>query len=59
MKNMKELEKVTGLISEEELEQDLAEVNGAGTPAIFSAISAITAVTVQSPCPTSACSKSC
>ncbi|RAZ67288.1 class II lanthipeptide, LchA2/BrtA2 family [Planococcus maitriensis] len=59
MEKMKELEKVTGLISEEELDQDMAAINGGGTPAIISAISAVTAVTVTSPCPTSACSKSC
>ncbi|WP_338400465.1 class II lanthipeptide, LchA2/BrtA2 family [Bacillus thuringiensis] len=50
---------MTGLI-ESELEEHLSgESSGAGTPAIVTAISAVTAVTAQSPCPTSACSKSC
>lgn len=61
-RDLKEINQKTGLISEEELEQDLvggqeAEPFGIGT--IITTITAVTGVTATSPCPTSACSKSC
>lgn len=53
------MEKITGLIPEEELDHDLKGPNGGATPAIATGIGAITLVTAQTPCPSSACSKDC
>ncbi|RIN36942.1 hypothetical protein BU068_02720 [Staphylococcus succinus] len=62
----KQLNEITGLISEDELEESLLEDTFGGTHPTLSyiggalgGVSAVTAVTAQSPCPTSACSKSC
>lgn len=56
-----ELEEITGLIPESQLENSISadDAIGAGTPAVISAVTAVTAVTATSPCPTSACSKDC
>ncbi|WP_260844414.1 MULTISPECIES: class II lanthipeptide, LchA2/BrtA2 family [Staphylococcus] len=56
-----ELEEITGLIPESQLENSISadDAIGAGSPAIIAATAAVTAVTVTSPCPSSACSKDC
>lgn len=62
---MKDIEQKTGLISEEELEEELeGSINGSGTPSLIgTALSALgggaaTTISVDA-CPTSACSKDC
>ncbi|MEJ7185349.1 class II lanthipeptide, LchA2/BrtA2 family [Staphylococcus epidermidis] len=56
-----ELEEITGLVPESHLENSISEDDAVGgaTPAIVSAITAVSALTAQSPCPSSACSKDC